>query len=180
MENEELTQMIKEADALYSRDATDEALQAYQTILGQDPSVAWAHSRIGAILAQKGNIDAAEQSLLKALELDPELPQAHSNLGNIHYTRGNFDLAVERYQNATKLDPSNPLYHQNLHAAYKRQKKLTEAVKSLKHSHKLTRETATKNTKAEFKSMKRRVGCTSVIAISVVLVGVMFIIASAI
>lgn len=180
MENEELTQMIKAADALFSRGDTDEALKGYQAVLEQDPSMAWAHSRIGAILAQKGDLDAAEQSLLKALEIDPELPQAHSNLGNIHYTRGHFDQAVERYQMATKLDPANPLYHQNLHAAYKRQKKYGDAVKSLKHSHKLTRETATKNTKAEFKSIKRRFGCTSVIAITLLLVGAMFVFAYAI
>ncbi|HYF80320.1 MAG TPA: tetratricopeptide repeat protein [Symbiobacteriaceae bacterium] len=180
MENEVLAQMIKEADAQFARGAVDEALREYQAILEQDSSVAWAHSRVGAILAQKGNLEEAEQSLLKALEFDSELPQAHSNLGNIHYTRGNFDQAVERYQIATKLDPANPLYHQNLHAAYKRQKKYAEAVKSLKQSHKLTRETSVKNTKAEFQSVKRRFGCTSVIAILLLLTGAMFVIAYAI
>lgn len=180
MENEELTQMIKEADAQYTLGRTDEALRGYQAVLEQDQSMAWAHSRVGAILAQKGDLDGAEQSLLKALELDPELPQAHSNLGNVHYTRGEYDQAVERYQIATKLDPANPLYHQNLHAAYKRQKKFADAVKSLKHSHKLTRDTATKNTKAELQTIKKRVGCTSVIAITLLLIGALFVVAYAI
>lgn len=180
MENEGLVQMIKEADAEFARGHMDEALRGYRAVLEQDPSMAWAHSRIGAILAQKGDLDGAEQSLIKAMELDPELPQAHSNLGNIYYSRGEFDKAVERYQTATKLDPSNPLYHQNLHAAYKRQKKYAEAVKSLKHSHKLTRETATKNTKAEFQTIKRRFGCTSVIVITLLLMGALFAVAYAI
>lgn len=173
MENEELIQMIKDADALFSRGRLDDALEAYKSILELDSSVAWAHSRIGAILAQKGDLDGAEQSLLYALELDPELPQAHSNLGNLHYTRGEYEQAVERYQTASKLDPSNPLYHENLHAAFKKQKKLTEAVKSLKQSHKLVRETATEKTKREFKTMRRRFGCTSVLVVLVLLAGAM-------
>lgn len=165
MENEELAQQIREADALYTRGRTDEAMQAYMDILEKDETIAWAHSRIGAILAQEGKLEAAEQALTKALELDPELPQAHSNLGNIFYTRGQFDQAIERYQTAAKLDPTNPLYHENLHAAYKKQKKLSEAVKSLKQSHKLTREKSKDSTRSDFQTLKRKVGCTSVIAV---------------
>ncbi|MDF2626883.1 MAG: hypothetical protein K0R39_714 [Symbiobacteriaceae bacterium] len=181
MENEELIQMIKTADGYFARGQMDDALQAYQAVLEQDQSVAWAHSRVGAIFAQKGDLDRAEQSLLQALELDPELPQAHSNLGNIHYTRGEFDQAVERYKTAVKLDPSNPVYHQNLHAAFKRQNKYGDAVKSLKQSHKLTRETAVKNTKSELQAAKRRFGCaTSVVMISVLLFGVVLLVAYAI
>ncbi|HWI63838.1 MAG TPA: tetratricopeptide repeat protein [Symbiobacteriaceae bacterium] len=172
MENEERAQLIKEADALFARGRIDDALNAYSAILEQDPTVAWAHSRIGAIFAQKGDLDLAEQALLKALELDPELPQAHSNLGNIHYTRGEYDQAVERYQTASKLDPNNPLYHENLHAAYKKQKKLSEAVKALKHSHKLVRQNSTQQTKSEFQNLKRKVGCASVLVITVLMIGV--------
>lgn len=171
MENEERAQQIREADALFARGRADEALDAYTAILEQDPTVAWAHSRVGAIFAQKGDLDVAEQALLRALELDPELPQAHSNLGNIHYTRGEYDKAVERYQKAAELDPTNPLYHENLHAAYKKQQKLTDAVKALKHSHKLVRQSSAQQTKSEFQSLKRKVGCTSVIAITALLIG---------
>ncbi|HYF92939.1 MAG TPA: tetratricopeptide repeat protein [Symbiobacteriaceae bacterium] len=170
MENEELAQWIKAADAQYAKGRTDGAFEAYTAVLQQDPAVAWAHSRIGAILAQRGRLDEAEQSLNKALELDPELPQAHSNLGNIYYTRGEYDRAVERYQIAAKLDPANPVYHENLHAAFKKQKKYTEAVKALKQSHKLVRDKANVETRSQFQGMKRRFGCASVLLVSALLI----------
>lgn len=170
MENEALIQLIKEADALYADGRIDAALDAYTAILAQDPSVAWAHSRIGAIAAQRGNLEAAEQSLTRALELDPELPQARSNLGNIHYSRGQYEQAVECYQAAAKMDPTNPLYHENLHAAYKKLNRVSDAVKALKHSHKLVRELSTKQTRAELQGVKRKMGCVSVFVILVLLI----------
>ena len=170
MDNEELAELIRAADAHYAKGHTDEAFETYTAVLQQDPTVAWAHSRIGAILAQRGMLEAAQQCLEKAMELDPELPQAQSNLGNIHYSRGEFDKAVERYQMATKLDPTNPIYHENLHAAFKKQKKYMEAVKSLKHSHKLVREKANSDTRSQFQGVKRRIGCTSVLVVSTLLI----------
>jgi len=170
MENEVLTQLIKEADALYADGRIDAALDAYTAILEQDASVAWAHSRIGAIQAQRENLDAAEQSLTRALELDPELPQARSNLGNIHYSRGQYEKAVECYQAAAQLDPTNPLYHENLHAAYKKLNRVADAVKALKHSHKLVRELSTQQTKAEVQNVKRKMGCVSVFVVLALLI----------
>lgn len=179
MENEELVRLISEADDHYVRGRIDQAFDLYSIVLEQDPSVAWAYNRIGAILAQRDQLDAAEEALQKALELNPELPQAHSNLGNIHYTRGEYDAAIERYQTAAKLDPANPLYHENLHAAYKKQKKFTEAVKALKHSHKLVRENSSKETRTQFQAVKRRFGCTSVIAALALLAGAAILMVSA-
>ncbi|HYG59901.1 MAG TPA: tetratricopeptide repeat protein [Symbiobacteriaceae bacterium] len=163
MEQEELTQRIAAADALYGRGQMEQALAAYQAILSEENSVAWAHSRVGGILAQRGELEAAAEALHKALELDADLPQAHSNLGNIYYTRGEFEQAIACYKEATRLDPHNPLYYENLHAAYKRMKKYGEAVASLKQAHRVGREAARNETSSAVRristSAKRRLGC---------------------
>src|SRR5690606_22978497 len=74
MEHEERSAILKEADALYARGKLEEALELYRRVLAEDDTVAWAHSRTGAILAQLGDLDAAEAHLRRAIELDPKLP----------------------------------------------------------------------------------------------------------
>lgn len=165
MEQERMTQLIAEADQLYSRGRLDDAFDAYQAIIAEDDTVAWAHSRVGGILAQRGELDEAERALTRALELDPELPQAHSNLGNVHYTRQQYEQAVACYKEAARLDPENPIYYENQHAAYKRMKKFGEAVAVLKRAHKLARQpgksaSGTKKSSAEGTGgTRRRLGC---------------------
>jgi len=163
MEHEERSPILNEADALYARGRLEEALELYRKVLAEDETVAWAHSRTGAILAQLGDLDAAEAHLLRAIELDPQLPQAHSNLGNIHYSRGAYEAALEKYKAAVALDPNNPTFYKNLHAAYKRLGKLNEAVESIKKAQRLKRshmrEEANREMTAMRGDLKRRLGC---------------------
>lgn len=169
MDNETTTPLVAEADAMYANGRTEEALEAYRAAVAEDPTLAWAYSRIGGILAQRGDLDGSEAALTKALELDPELPQAHSNLGNLHYTRGNYEEAATQYRAAIALDPENPIYHENLHAAYKRLKKYQEAVAALKQAHRLQRDSAKGAAKAELdkrtSGLKRKLGCLSTLAL---------------
>lgn len=172
METNAITAKLEEADRLYTKGMLNEARELYEDILGEDETVAWAHSRIGAIMAQLGDTEAAEAALQRAIELDPELSQAHSNLGNLFYARGDYEGALQKYQQAIVLNPNNPAYHQNLHAAYKKLGKVKEAVAALKQSHKLERESAKAGAKAQMEEMKKNVkgrfGCgTSVIALAI-------------
>ncbi len=163
MEHEELSAILKEADALYARGKLEEALELYRRVLAEDDTVAWAHSRTGAILAQLGDLDAAEAHLRRAIELDPKLPQAYSNLGNVDYTRGAYEAALEKYKKAVELDPSNPTFYENLHAAYKRLGKIYEAVEAIKKAQQLkrlqVREQADRDMAQLQGSVKRRLGC---------------------
>lgn len=156
MDNLELETRLKEADALYHDAKLDQALNAYRAVLAEDDSIAWAHSRIGAILAQLQDLNGAEQALLRAIELDPKLPQAHSNLGNIYYARGEYEAALAKYKEAVAIDSRNPTYHENLHAAYKKLGKLTEAVSALKQAHRLDREQGKEEAKAKMSAMKQK------------------------
>jgi tetratricopeptide (TPR) repeat protein len=175
MEPRTAAELIAQADERYAQNQIDEAAQLYEAAIAADPALAWSHSRLGGILAQKGQLAAAEAHLVKALELDPELPQAHSNLGNLYYTRGDYAQAEIQYRAAVAIDPTNPLYHENLHAAYKKMRKYNEAVRAIKHAHKL-RDTAQKEkdrqTLHERKaSLKAGKGCGPAVLSILLLVG---------
>lgn len=167
MEQEQTEKLISAADASYARGLLDDALIAYREALELNPDLAWAWSRIGAILAQDGQLEDAEDHLLKAIELDPELPQAHSNLGNIFYARGEYEAALEKYKEAVRLSPSTAVFHENLHAAYKKLGKLGEAVAALKQAHRVEREQTKTEAKAKMEQVKQsakgRFGCFSTV-----------------
>lgn len=169
MDNQKMETLLKEADSLYQKARLDAALTAYQAVLAEDDTIAWAHSRMGAILAQMGDLEGAEKALLRAIELDPKLPQAHSNLGNIYYARGDYEGALRKYKEAVALDSHNPTYHENLHAAYKKLGKLSEAVAALKQAHRLERELGKEEARAKMAAMKQKLsngprGCLGTIA----------------
>ena len=159
----ERSAILKEADDLYARGNLEEALERYRRVLAEDETVAWAHSRTGAILAQLGDLDAAEAHLRRAIELDPKLPQAYSNLGNLDYSRGAYEAALEKYKKAVELDPDNPTFYENLHAAYKRLGKVYEAVEAIKKAQRLKRSQFRQEAGQDMANMsgslKRRLGC---------------------
>lgn len=157
MDKEQVSELVAKADRLYAQAKIDEARAAYEEVLAADPSEAWAYSRIGAILAQLGDVQGAEEALEKAIELKPNLSQAHSNLGNLYYARGEYDRALTKYKEAIALNPDNPVFHENLHAAYKKLGKLSEAVRALKQANRLERQETQANAKAQFAEVKAKV-----------------------
>lgn len=163
MDQVERDGLLAKANAQYTVGRLEEALELYRAVLQHEPENAWAHSRIGAILAQMADPEGAEAALSKAIEIDPKLPQAHSNLGNIYYQRGDYQAALQKYKDASTLDPSNPVFLENMHAAYKKLGKLSDAVAALKQAHRAEREGARREAKANFEGMKssvrKRIGC---------------------
>jgi len=166
MNQEERSEILSRADAAYARGSLDEALELYRQVLAEDDTVAWAHSRTGAILAQMGDLAGAEAHLRRAIELDPNLPQAHSNLGNLDYARGDFAAALEKYKVAVKLDPNNPTFYENLHAAYKKLGRISEAVDAIKRAQRLKGQQVRGEVREDMANLgsrvKRRLGCLPV------------------
>lgn len=159
MSEKESQELVAQADALYNEQELDAALQLYREVIAVDSEQAWAHSRIGAILAQQGDLEGAEASLTIAVQLNPKLGQAHSNLGNVSYTRGDYQGALECYKRALDLDGDNPIYHENLHAAYKKLGKVSEAVHHLKRSYSLRRQSDRAEARQKLKGVQSKMGC---------------------
>lgn len=174
---EERSEILNRADSAYARGSLDEALELYRQVLAEDDTVAWAHSRTGAILAQKDDLAGAEVHLRRAIELDPNLPQAHSNLGNLDYARGDFAAALEKYQLAVKLDPDNPTFHENLHAAYKKLGRISEAVDAIKRAQRLKRQQVRAEVREDMASLgsrvKRRIGCLPIAVLMALLLALL-------
>lgn len=173
MDNEPLLHLVEHADDLYAKGQFGEALSAYKAVLAESPDHAWALNRVGALLAQEGDTAGAEAALTRALELEPRLAQAHSNLGNIFYARGEYEEALLKYKEASAIDPNNPIFHQNMHAALKKLGRISEAVASLKQSHRLTRSQAKAEAQQAYRGMKNRVGCLGSATLLILFIGLL-------
>jgi tetratricopeptide (TPR) repeat protein len=163
MTTEERDELLETANEAYTMGQLNRALELYESLLTVAPDSAWAHSRIGAILAQRGHLEEAEASFERALAIDPQLAQAHSNLGNLYYGRGEYEQALVKYKEAVALLPENPVFHENLHAAYKKLGKVGDAVSALKKAHRLGRQNTKMQAQTKWANargaVKGRFGC---------------------
>ena len=64
----------------FTRGHYPEALISFRRLAELAPDSAQAHSNLGAVLAELGQIEAAMRSLQRALDLDPQLEAARANL----------------------------------------------------------------------------------------------------
>jgi tetratricopeptide (TPR) repeat protein len=83
----------------------DEALSHFEAALALDPTDAQAWLGQGMTLLSKGDLPAAEKSLLRARELAPEQAPVQFYLGELYSRGARPDLAREFYEAARKLDP---------------------------------------------------------------------------
>ena len=96
-----------------------------------------ALNQIGVLQALQEAPDRARESFQAALEGDAEHYRALTNLGNLLLEGGNAHAAEEYYRRALTLEPEYSVAHNNLAAALKKQKRVSESVRSLKQSQKL-------------------------------------------
>jgi tetratricopeptide (TPR) repeat protein len=73
-----------------------------------------AHSSIGTILFNKGNLDEAMVHYQKALQINPGYSTGHNNLGNAFRQKGRVDEAITQYEQALQIDPDNEEFCYNL------------------------------------------------------------------
>ena len=90
------------------------AVTHLRTVIEQLPWVAEAHSNLGAILADLGQVDEALVHYQQALAIQPNLAEAHYNLGNALAGRGRIEEAIVHYQQALDVNPDDADYHHNL------------------------------------------------------------------
>lgn len=93
--NAELRQMVKEAQDLAAAGKLDEAIAAFQAVLGRKIAAPEeVHFRIGQLQAEKKDWAASEASYLKALELKPGHAGATVELANVYQVSGQKDKAA--------------------------------------------------------------------------------------
>ncbi len=105
-----------QAQALRAADAAacfGKALQA-------DPGLAAAHTNLGHLAYQRGDVRGARAAFEAALALDPDQPEARFNLANLVLEAGDHELAVAEYRRVLQLAPDFADAHYNLAVALER------------------------------------------------------------
>ncbi|MBE9564230.1 MAG: tetratricopeptide repeat protein, partial [Proteobacteria bacterium] len=82
------------------------AQSLFEQICEQDSRDSEARMMLGVILAETGDLNAAEKHLALALDLDPDYADAYFYLANIQQSRGQFALALGNAERAVELDPN--------------------------------------------------------------------------
>ncbi|OLN34016.1 tetratricopeptide repeat protein [Desulfosporosinus metallidurans] len=115
----------------------DEAEEALQLYLKENPSDAMAHNKLGVVFAKRPNRVEAKRCFNEALRQDVNLVHALNNLGNIAREEGELELAIEYYQKAIIIDPDYSLPHNNLGVVYKQLNRYRDFVREIKTAKRL-------------------------------------------
>lgn len=83
------------------------ATRRLRLLLARDPRDAEAHARLGRLLMDAGQYDAAEPHLRAAADARPRDPASHIALGELHYHRGDPREALVSFGKALRLRPEH-------------------------------------------------------------------------
>ncbi|HUB68292.1 MAG TPA: tetratricopeptide repeat protein [Candidatus Methylacidiphilales bacterium] len=87
-----------------------------------------AHYNLGAVLSEKGEVDAAITQYEETLKLNPNYAEAHYNLGNSLLQKGQVDAAITQYEQAVAIDPNYAEAHANFGNALLQRGQMDEAA----------------------------------------------------
>lgn len=106
--NDDTDVMMDRADLLTAVGRSDEALEAYDRILGLYPNSFRAHLGRGLAAINAGDEILAERSWKQAVPLGPRDPRALTNLGMLHRQRGDEIAATAFFEQALEVSPGDP------------------------------------------------------------------------
>jgi tetratricopeptide (TPR) repeat protein len=105
-----------------------QAVESFGKAIALNPRFPDAHSNMGIVLHDQGELDAAIASFQKALELRPDFAIAHFNIGKVLHDQGQLDAAIASFRNALKITPDYADAYINLGNSLQDQGKLGEAI----------------------------------------------------
>lgn len=112
--------------------APAEARDAYRRAVELDPHYADAHTNLGRLLHEAGQLPAAEAHYLLALAADAHSETAHFNLGVVLEDAGRFEDAIAAYTRMLALAPAYADAHFNLARLHERLGHRAAALRHLK------------------------------------------------
>ena len=128
---ENLSQVYREAVYLQKQGHWQEALEAYQRLLGRVPMSAEVYNNLGVVYENQGDLKNAVKCYEKAIEIDPRFYPSFNNLGIISYKQKEFIKARIAYERALALNPNNYQSLVNLALVYERIGRLEQARRAL-------------------------------------------------
>jgi tetratricopeptide (TPR) repeat protein len=118
--------------ALVKSDRVSEAEPVFSRLLARHGDSAGLSVLLGQANAQKGDFDAAVESLNRALRYDPDVAEAHGTLGVIYLKQGKLPEAERALRAELRVRPGDLLSQQNLAAALEMQQRPDEAAALLR------------------------------------------------
>ncbi len=105
---------------LYSTEGeVEKAIERFEKSVGLEPRYVPSHVRLGRILVESSQEEAAEPSFLAALELEPENASAHQGMGRVYQSRKDWESAVREYEKALEIQPDATVVYHPLGMAYR-------------------------------------------------------------
>ncbi len=110
------------AEALHNSPETklkEEAEQEYRAAVASNPLDERALTRLGDVIAEKGNLDEAEKYYQQALAIVPGEVNAEVGLAYIYTQKNRPEDALPLLQNAVSTEPGNIMAHYRLSTVYR-------------------------------------------------------------
>jgi protein O-mannosyl-transferase len=98
------------------------------TTLKRNPECWMAHTNLGLVLLQKGQLDDGIAHYRAALQMQPSSWDAEYNLGTALVGRGEVDEAISHCERAVAMQPNDPDAQVSLGDALREKKRLEEAI----------------------------------------------------
>ena len=115
---EETRQLILQAEQNFNAGKYDEALEGYQQVIAENPSIYQLHVNIGNCYLELGEYDKAIAEYEAFLEQEPDYSPVLSKLGETYVRKGDFDQAVGYFQKVIELSPDDNTTYYNIAEIY--------------------------------------------------------------
>lgn len=109
-----MNKLLKKALNKHQNGDVRGAEELYKKILRDNPYDVDGNYLLGALYAERGELERALKYTQRAAQHAPSSPFVQNNLGNIYRLWGEFDMARQCYQRAIELDPSTVEPYNNL------------------------------------------------------------------
>jgi tetratricopeptide (TPR) repeat protein len=103
-------------------------LSIYEDAARKCPNNARAHSNLGYVLIDAGEIDRALAACSRAIELSPDFAEAYNNRGLAFAAKGQYDRAIADYNRVIELQPDHAEAHNNRGAAFAEMGRYDQAI----------------------------------------------------
>jgi tetratricopeptide (TPR) repeat protein len=102
--------------------------------LQKNPRSWMAHTNLGRLLAQQGDLVGAEKHYLAAIDINPDDENAHYDYGNLLARENRLDKAEAQYRQTLKIMPDKADAHNNLASVLNLQHRADEAMAELRQA----------------------------------------------
>ena len=117
-------------NVLTDQEKLEDAIEAYNRALSNEPDNAEAHYNMGNALKDQEKLEEAIDAYRKALSIKPDYADAYVNMGNVLTDQEKLEDAIEAYNGALSNEPDNAEAYYNIGNALKDQEKLGEAIEA--------------------------------------------------